>query len=738
MMNRAHFLTLGAVVGLCGTVAFPAAADPVLRHTTDIRGDAQVIGSTLAYDCASTAPLPPGANVSCSNQWNTSDTAGDLYWRDNIADQTVAPSQARTSATLDLPAGSTIKYARLYWAALRPSSSPDSEVVIDRKYGSAEAITADHCHDVIPFPFASHPEWYYYQCSGDATGFVTKAGPGDFRVTGVDAIDLAGTLVHVSFSNWTLVVFYEDPNDDMRNLALFDGFQIVDPEHDPPSVSAELSGFLVPDGFQAKMTAFVYEGDIPEPNTPSADHFTINGIAMGNGTNPVDDFFNSSRSFLGTAYSGDLDVPKLSGEAGTMAGYDLDTVDITSAMSAGDTSATIGVDSAYDKLLLGGFVTSIMNKAPNFHQMAKDVQDVNGGAVLPGDVLEYTITAQNTGNDAAVDAVITDDLDPGIDFVPGSIEIVSGGSLGTKTDQAGDDEGEFVSDRVTVRVGTGATAYQGGTVAIGQTVIVKFRVRVTANAGQIANTAILTASGESGAQEREYESDGDPNTVGDQATVVVVDECSSDADCSGLTPHCDPETHTCVGCTSDTDCTDPLLPACQPDGSCGECSATNATLCVDPLPVCEVSDGVCVMCTPGPNGDASMCVEDPNGPLCIAGANESSFCGCETDSDCGAIDSGRVCDTSIQICVDGCRGVGGNGCPTELGCTSPDTTIGQCVPDGHMGDQGTDPNAYGGDPVGVGSDGGCACSTTPQSGGRFLFTGLFALGALAWMRRRRQ
>jgi len=747
-------------LGLALLAGSPAKADPILRHQADMRGDVRVFGSTFVHDCGSAVAVPAGATASCGGQQETDDTAGDLYWRDNIADETILPDQARTSATLELPPGSTVTYARLYWSALKEGPTSDQDAVLDWLYGSPSTITADHCHDTIPFPFATHPDWYYYQCSGDATAYVAQWGAGDFRVTGVEAIPLADTLVHVSFSAWTLVVFYENENEDLRNLALFDGFEIIDPEHDPPSVSATLSGFLVPSGFAAKMTAFMYEGDVPETGVTSADHFTMNGVAFGNASNPTDDFFNSSRSYLGVPYSGDQDVPKFSGEPGSMGGYDLDTVDVTSAVSAGDTSATVGADSAYDKFLLGGFVTSITNRAPDFNNMTKEVVDVNGGAVMPDDQLEYTITAQNTGNDAAVDTVITDDLEAGVEFVTGSIEIVQGGAVGKKTDQPGDDQAEFDNGRVTIRVGSGATATQGGTVAVGETVEIKFRVRVAIVQGQVANQAVLTASGDSGGPTKEFESDGDPGELGKQSTVVAVNECTSDAECSGLKPHCDPETHTCVGCETDADCLDPANPACQPDGSCGMCSETNDSLCVGTqTPVCDTLQGVCVMCTPGPQGDATLCENDPDGPVCIAGPNDTVFCGCVTDSDCGAIDSGRVCDTTVQLCIDGCRGMGGNGCPTELECTSPDTTIGECVEGqggsgGSAGAGGTGGSAASGGSGGSaasggstsayngadsGDDGGCACTTTGKGGfGGAAGSGLFALGALALLRRRRR
>lgn len=71
-------------------------------------------------------------------------------------------------------------------------------------------------------------------------------------------------------------------------------------------------------------------------------------------------------------------------------------------------------------------------------------------------------------------------------------------------------------------------------------------------------------------------------------------------------------------------------------------------------------------------------------PRCVADGTGTSFCGCESDSDCGGPESGRLClrEGAIQRCATGCvDGFGRNGClPSEF-CTSQDPTVpGQCVP----------------------------------------------------------
>jgi uncharacterized repeat protein (TIGR01451 family)/MYXO-CTERM domain-containing protein len=738
--RRLRLRSLGLLLA-AGALTSPISAqatDPVLRHQQDLHGDVVVFGSTLGFDCGAGLPAPAGATASCTGQLNTADGAPDLWWRDNIADASITATQARTSATLTLPAGATITYARLYWAALKVGQNPDIDATLDWLGGPQQQIVADTTWVSTYGP--AHPDWYYYQASGDATDFVATWGAGDFRVSDVEALDIVGVDVDRVFSAWTLVVFYENAGDELRNLALFDSFTPLDPAvAGQGSASVTLSGFLVPSGgFTARMSAFAYEGD----TIYTGDHFTLNGTQIQNGPNPADNFFNSSRTYNGTPVSGTYDVPKLTGAPGSMAGYDLDTADVTSMLKPKDTSCVVGADTTKDIFFLGGFITSVMSLAPDFHGMTKDVVDLNGGALLPGDTLQYTITATNSGNDASVDTVFTDVLESGISLVPGSIEILqgAGAATGLKTDGSGDDEGDYDSGTRTVtwRVGAGANATSGGMVEVGETIQVRFKAKVTKQSGDVANQALLTAAGDAGAPDKTWYSDGDPQSVGDQPTKITVYECDSDAQCSGNKPHCDPTTHTCVGCQSDADCPDPNKPACQPNGSCGECSATNGSKCMGNTPACDTMSGNCVLCTLGPQGDAAQCQNDPDGPVCVSGMGGTVHCGCTMDSDCGGPMSGKVCDSVPSICVDGCRGMGGNGCPTGEVCSSKDTTIGTCGPDtSGMGGGGTGGSGTGGESAGDQSRCGCEVPGGSQSGhGMAALAAMMGLAALARRRRK--
>ncbi len=130
--------------------------------------------------------------------------------------------------------------------------------------------------------------------------------------------------------------------------------------------------------------------------------------------------------------------------------------------------------------------------------VVKTITDVNGGQVLPGDVLQVDITIQNAaGAAAAVQSVLDDNIPSGTTYVPNTLRIVGGSNAGNKTDAAGDDQAEFSvgPNRVRFRVGFNANATAGGRLNPGAGTRVRFSIQVSASAtnGQvISNQGFLT------------------------------------------------------------------------------------------------------------------------------------------------------------------------------------------------------------------------------------------------------
>jgi uncharacterized repeat protein (TIGR01451 family) len=606
--------------------AIPAAGAPALRVQFDQRGDFTWIGNTSAHDCADGVPPPVVGTVGACGA-ATDDTSPDVFWRaaNNAAaaaSVAITPARARSTAVLALPPGALVTYARLYWAAQLATNAPDTDVTLDRPGSFTSPIKADASVSVLKTGSANT---FWYQSTADVTALVQTQGIGSYRVSGIDSIDLRNIDNQNPFEAWALVVFYSLATDPPRNLALFDGLDVV-VNGSPAAVS--LTGFLVPStGFDAKLGVLAYEGDAKL----FGDGLLFNGVALFDAQNQVDNFFNGTRSWLGSPVSIAGDLPQLTGTAGSMSGVDLDVIDVTARVTPGETTATIQATSAGDAYVLGAFVTSISTFTPDFSTTSKSFVDKNGGAIRANDVIEYTIVATNTGNDTALDTVVVDALPVGITFVPQSIRIDGV----QKSDGAGDDTADYDAGTrtITARLGTGAGATAGGAMLPGDATTIKFQVTIDPTAsGSIANQAIVSARGLKGNPTTAYPSDGNGNGPGSPPTSFGIDECEVSAECP-----------------------------------------PNRSICLTSL-------------------DPNACVE------------------CVADDDCGATNSGRVCEPSAHACIAGCRGSGGNGCPAGLICSSITADIGVCWdPDAGVLDGGLANDAA--------SDGATADDGSAGSGG---------------------
>jgi clumping factor A len=578
-MRQNRLLTSLIALSL-GGAASAAHAAPTLRKQVDQKGDFVIFGNTVGFECAEDVTIPAplaGSTATCPNVPNNQqdeqdDTAPDIFWRSDspmdgqaTASTAITAAQARSTAVLDIPTGATITYARIYWAGLLPGNmSTDPAVSVLPPGGVITNVPADEQF------FVDRGANRWYQSTADITSLLTAGGEGAYRVSDIGSVELDNLENDDPMVAWVVVVLYSLSTDPPRNLTLFDGLDLVN-NGNPAAVS--LSGFLVPNaGFDAKLGVIAYEGE----EQHVGDALSFNGTLLTNAANPVNNFFNSTRSRLGTAVSNAGDLPRLTGGSASMAGVDMDVVDVKATLQAGDTSADIVASSSGDTYLLGGFVTSISTFKPDFTTSGKTFTDLNGGSLLPGDVVEYTITVTNTGNDASVNTIVTDPLPAGVTYVPASIRITSGpGAGGPFTDDADNDRGQYIAGTRTVRarLGTALAANPGGgSLAINQTTAITFQVTIDASAGgSILNQAIITAEGEQGAPSGTFPTDGNGNGSGEPPTEVIVDKCATNAQCAAPTPACDtaPTPNVCVECLVAADCTNPDEPQCLPNHTCG-------------------------------------------------------------------------------------------------------------------------------------------------------------------------
>ncbi|MET0390444.1 MAG: DUF3344 domain-containing protein, partial [Polyangiales bacterium] len=658
-----------------------AAANPTLGIQVDQHGDFVLIGNTLAHECGDLdqPPAIPEPVVGTVGECpEISVSAPDVYFRaDDPSDgearaaADIQPTQARTTAVLQLPSDAKVTHARLYWGSYATNETPDGRVRIERpSAGLDQQLTAAKVWTVKERPSDSNRFWYH--AAVDVTAIVKDVGAGPFRVSAVSSVPL-DTLQgdFYGYVAWYLVVFYEKASEPQRNLALFEGLDLVEPDV-PTSVT--LSGFFVPPkevGYDAKLGVVAFEGDAV---------FTGDGLRFGdtpleNAQNPVDNFFNSTRSAFGAPVSVEGDLPQLTGTPRSMSGIDMDVLDVSSLVQPGQSSATLEATSTLDTYLMTAFVTSIATLKPSFQSSEKTIRDVNGGLVLPGDELEYTITAKNTGSDTSTQTVLRDEIPEGTSYVPGSIQI--GGSQ--KSDQDGDDEAEYDAGARTIvaRLGRNASAAEGGSLAIGESASVRFRVKIeAATRGIIRNQGVLSAAGERGAANEETRTDGDITESGTQPTDIPVDVCDGDSDCQPDKPLCDVHTDppVCVGCVTSLDCNEPNAPDCSTETHTCGCAAGNGRCQTD-------SDG------DGISDDGERIVgSDPNdADTDDDGTPDGGEISPEIDTDNDGLSNVRDADSDNDGLFDG----------TEQGydCDHRDTNraLGRCRPDADRGDSKSSP-----------------------------------------------
>lgn len=613
-----------------GAAVSPATADPTRRYTTDDHGNFVIIGNTVGHDCRGPAPVVGDPGLLCGGILTVDPDSGiDGYWRsdfpvngqaaaDNLLTP-IGPSFARSNAVLSLPAGATVTYARLYWSALRSSGGDTAllEHPASLRSLNVRAQGAD-------FKTIATGGLLYVQGTTDVTAFVRSIGSGTYRMSGFTSEslrNLLGVLItsDITYGAWHMVVFYKLDTDLIRNLTLFDGFDLVQGR----TLSTQLTGFLVPNaGAEGRLGIVAYEGDA----SLTGDLVRLNGMTLSSTHNPADNFFNSTRTSLGNLISTRGDLPQLTGAPGSMSGIDMDIVDVTSIVLAGAKTANFETTSTTDEVLLGSLVTSFVSTTPVLSGSNKTYAVYTpgnvlrtDGRVLPGDTVEYTITVGNNGSDAATNVIVRDALPQQVTFTPGSLTFVSGPiAAGTKTDIVDTDQAEYVMNSRTVvfRIGTGATGTVGGRMLVGESTTVRFRVTVnTGVTGLVSNQAQITAQGEAkgAASDPTTWNTGNGTTPG-APTVFQISTCGSNAECPVTAPICDmtatpPQ---CV-CRMNSDCPGGLV-----------CNSTTKT---------------CTQCGPG---NTMNCSSATVGSVCLA----NGTCGCNANADC----NGRTCDTTAKTC----------------------------------------------------------------------------------------
>ena len=203
---------------------------------------------------------PSGLDNRYNNQYNMTPVDAD-------SDGSTSNS---SSATVTMPAGSTVLFAGLYWGAQSTSGNRNRISFKAPGASSYSTLTASRLD-------ATGAD---YQGFTDYPSFiVAAAGAGEFRAGNVQARESSN-----DYAGWALVVAYEHPSLPGPATTVFDGYGTVRNRGNDRIVDIPISGFLTPPfgAVNAEIGVIAYEGD----GGLRGDQFLLDGVALSTPRTP--------------------------------------------------------------------------------------------------------------------------------------------------------------------------------------------------------------------------------------------------------------------------------------------------------------------------------------------------------------------------------------------------------------------------------------------------------------------
>lgn len=458
-----------------------------LVYSDNIKGGTEMFGNTLL----NIVNIDGSVNTTKMN--GNSANGNSTYGNDNENMQYVdidgsagngSVTRNSSSSDLSLPAGTnTIKLARLYWGGRVKTSDFDLTADANKKIKIRKGTTSVYS-DVTALGIDQvviSTGLIQYQAYADVTALLKNNGAGTYEV-GNAPLSVGAASGGGNHGGWCIVVVYENSAINYNSIRIYDGFEKVyyGGAGNPGTTSVTLTGLNVPSGVlasgEAKMGVLAWEGDA----NLTQDYLKINSQLFSNATNQPDNPWN------GTITNNGVHVATKNPNYTNQMGIDIDQFNVGTGygISPNANSVILDFGTEADQYFPGLFTFTIKMKDPTI-TLDKTVSDANNNHLgEANEVLTYTLKGQNSGPGNANAIVITDTLPSSVTYVPNSLKVIScsGIGAGIQTDAAGDDIAEYIVNgsikTVRFRLGTGATASTGGTLAANESYEVQFNVKV--------------------------------------------------------------------------------------------------------------------------------------------------------------------------------------------------------------------------------------------------------------------
>ncbi|APA63405.1 beta strand repeat-containing protein [Maribacter sp. 1_2014MBL_MicDiv] len=294
-----------------------------------------------------------------------STTGGSLRTNDNNTDACSITTSSSNTLISPIPNTGTIKKAYLYWA--HSSTVVDGTVTFE-----GQTVNANYQYQTT----LTNRNFYGYV--SDVTDIVESVADPSTNVFDFSDLSVDNSNTYCSsatvLGGWTLFVFYEDPNLPAVNINLYQGFDGLSNDGN----SFTLDSFYAIAGAGAKASFLSWEGDSTldgnssGTTNPNGERLSITNQANQDFTLAGDGGQTGNNAYNSTMYD-NTTTPDYNDN--TTYGVDLDTYDISTFVSPGDSQVTANVDVGQDFVISAAVVL----KVPSNLIAGTVFEDVNYG-----------------------------------------------------------------------------------------------------------------------------------------------------------------------------------------------------------------------------------------------------------------------------------------------------------------------------------------------------------------------
>ena len=383
-------------------------------------------------------------------------------------------------AYIDLNGAKEIAWAGLFWSASRykgpayGTNLSDEEISAPVQFttpnGTVQRVSPQRYHRIDQDATNPGQRFGYNNTGFSNYADVTSILQGDKSATGSYTLadipmtsSLNGQYQYYNFSGWSLFVVTKDQASKSRAFSIYYGAR--------GNAAGTNNEFTMSNFLTAKkgnldpiVTWFTVQGD----KYWTGDNAQIKNSAgtwvnISNTLNPVNNAMNATVTdndeHMVDKYPG-----KFAPDHPNFLDIDIDRMAIPEGvLNAGQNQINFRTTSSGDDYSTNAIGFAVNAETPEFEIKKEIVEPKETYKV--GETITYRVSLKNTKADSeAINSVSKDALDGRLNYLPGSLKIISGPNSGEKTDASGDDQAEYdeTNKQIIVRVGNGATATQGG------------------------------------------------------------------------------------------------------------------------------------------------------------------------------------------------------------------------------------------------------------------------------------